>query len=78
MLFKPNFNILTGAMGAGKSTLINQLRKMHQIKYVEESAREILKAQRTIHGEGTFETDPSLYTKLMFSRAMSQHLDFTI
>ena len=75
MLFKPNFYILTGAMGAGKSTLINQLRQVHQINCVEEPAREILKEQRTIHGEGTPETDPSLFSKLMLSRSIGRYYD---
>jgi predicted ATPase len=46
--------IITGAMGSGKSTIL-QLLKQDQFKVVPEPAREILAEQRSIQDEGVKE-----------------------
>jgi predicted ATPase len=42
-----NFFILTGAMGAGKSTVLKELRKL-KLTCVDEPARQLLAEQRDI------------------------------
>jgi predicted ATPase len=64
--------IFTGAMGSGKSTVLNLL-KAHKVTVVAEPAREILAEQRSIGGEGVPEKNPQLFTELLLSRAMFQY-----
>jgi predicted ATPase len=67
-----NYFILTGAMGSGKSTILKLLQKQ-AFTCVEEPARKILKEQRGIHGQGTPEKNPELFTNLLLSRSISQY-----
>ena len=46
-----NYFILTGAMGAGKSTILKKLRKLG-LPCIDEPARQILAEQRAISGLG--------------------------
>lgn len=63
--------ILTGAMGAGKSTILEQLTKFG-IATINEPAREIIAEQRAIDGDGIYDRDPRLFYNLMLSRAIFQ------
>jgi predicted ATPase len=65
---RDNYFVLTGAMGSGKSAILEQLINMH-LKCVPEPARQILQEQRAILARGVPETDPGLFTQLMLSRA---------
>lgn len=70
-----NFFILTGAMGSGKSTIIEALKaKLCQV--VAEPARQILAEQRRFHGKGVPEKDAALFTELMLSRSIYQYGEF--
>ena len=66
-----NFYILTGAMGAGKSTIMEKIAE-RAMACVPEPARPILREQRLIRSGGVPESDPDLFTRLMLSRAMHQ------
>ncbi|MEO8665046.1 MAG: AAA family ATPase [Ignavibacteria bacterium] len=67
-----NYIILTGAMGAGKSTVIKKLRELN-VSCVDEPARQILEEQRLIKGNGVPEADPELFIELMLSRTTYQY-----
>lgn len=64
--------VITGAMGSGKSTVL-QLLKAHGFNVVPEPAREILAEQRNIGGDGVPEQNPKLFTQLLLSRAIYQY-----
>ena len=66
---KINFFVLTGAMGAGKSAVMDRLRA-GQHWCVDDPARQILKEQRSIAGSGVPEVDAPLFNQLMLSRAI--------
>jgi len=69
-----NLFILTGAMGAGKSTVLGEISKIG-IECVPEPARQILKEQRSIGGNGVPERDPGLFSELMLSRSVYQYIE---
>ncbi len=64
-----NFFVLTGAMGGGKSAVLKHLRNKN-ILCIDEPARQILKEQRIINGNGVPEKDPELFCQLMLSRSV--------
>lgn len=64
--------VITGAMGSGKSTVL-QLLKAQGFNVVPEPAREILAEQRSIGSDGVPEQNPKLFTQLLLSRAMYQY-----
>src|SRR5471030_640699 len=68
---KSNYFVLTGGMGAGKSTILQELIAL---KYmcVEEPARPIIAEQRGIEGDGIYDKDMKLFIELMLSRAIFQ------
>ena len=66
---RPNYFVLTGAMGAGKSAVLERLRAAGQ-RCVDDPARQILKEQRSIGGQGVPEVDAVLFNQLMLSRAI--------
>lgn len=68
---KNNYFILTGAMGAGKSSILKELTTL-KFMCVEEPARPIIAEQRNIDGYGVYEKDPMLFTELMLSRSIFQ------
>jgi len=67
-----HYYILTGAIGAGKSTVLKVLSHYGFIT-VDEPAREIIAQQREIKGEGLYDHSPSLFYNLMLSRAIFQY-----
>jgi len=67
-----NYFILTGAMGAGKSTVLKELHRL-RYKIIHEPAREIIAEQRAIDGEGVYDRDPILFCQLMLSRALFEY-----
>jgi predicted ATPase len=70
-LKKNNYFILTGAMGAGKSTILQELIA-HKFMCIEEPARPIIAEQRSIDGDGIYDKDKKLFLELMLSRAIFQ------
>ncbi len=68
---KNNYFILTGAMGAGKSTILQELIALKYL-CIEEPARPIIAEQRGIEGDGIYDRNPKLFVELMLSRAMFQ------
>ena len=71
-LIKSNYFILTGAMGAGKSTIIKHLREKDYL-CTDEPARQIIEEQRSIDGEGIYDRNPELFNQLMLSRSIYQY-----
>ncbi len=71
---RDNYFVLTGAMGSGKSAIIEQLITM-RLNCMPEPARQILREQRAILARGVPEIDPDLFTQLMLSRATSFYLE---
>lgn len=69
---KNNYIILTGAMGAGKSTVLRELRK-RAYRCVDEPARQIIAEQRRCSGTGVPEKDPSFFTRLMLARLITEY-----
>ena len=69
---KNNYIILSGAMGAGKTSVMKKLRDSDHT-CVDEPARQILAEQRKIAGNGLPEKDPRLFTELMLSRTIFQY-----
>ena len=70
-LLQDNYFILTGAMGAGKSTILKELRKLGMI-CIDEPARQILAEQRNVQGDGVPDKDQKLFTDLLLSRSIYQ------
>jgi predicted ATPase len=70
-----NYFILTGAMGAGKSSILSELENMG-IAVNLEPAREIIAEQRSINGKGLYDRDPELFYNLMLSRSIYHHKQF--
>jgi len=69
---KKNYILLTGAMGAGKTSVLNKLKELGY-ECIDEPARVILKEQREINGEGVPEKNAKLFNSLMFERMISQY-----
>lgn len=72
-LCNDNFFILTGAMGAGKSTVIKFFEDS-DIICIPEPARKILYEQRLIVGKGVPEDSPDIFTQLVLSRATNYYM----
>ena len=71
-MIKNNYFILTGAMGAGKTSVIYKIKEKG-IRCIDEPARIILKEQRAIGGVGVPEKNPELFNKLMLERMISEY-----
>ena len=71
---KINFYVLSGAMGAGKSTVLARLRDFG-IQCVPEPAREILAEQRMISAMGVPEKNADLFSMLMLSRSIHNYYE---
>lgn len=73
-MIKPQYFVLTGAMGAGKSAVLARLRA-RQRPCIDDPARQILKEQRSIEGTGVPGIDDGLFSHLMLSRAIQLYQD---
>jgi predicted ATPase len=71
-MIKNKYFILTGAMGAGKTTILNSLREKGFV-CIDEAARQIINEQRSFNGEGVWDKNPHLFVQLMLSRAIYQY-----
>jgi predicted ATPase len=67
---RPNFHILAGGPGAGKTTTLEALRR-RGFRGVDEAARQILKAQAAIGGNATHDRDQVRYRDLMLERQVA-------
>lgn len=67
--------IITGTMGSGKSSVLNEINKDGH-KVVPECARTILAEQRSFDGHGLPEKDPSLFCELLLSRTLYQYKNY--
>jgi len=67
---RPNFQILTGGPGAGKTTVLEAL-KVRGFLGVDEAARQILKEQKAIGGDATHDGDQVKYRDLMLERSVA-------
>lgn len=64
---KPNFFMLTGGPGVGKTSLIRQLQAQGE-RVVEESARTVIREQSAAAGQGVPWLDPKLFCDLTAER----------
>ena len=69
MIYKPNFFVITGGPGVGKTTLLEALAKQG-FPYVPEVAREIIREQVARNGNALPWANIPAYTHLMFSRSV--------
>ncbi|MAZ78182.1 MAG: ATPase [Legionellaceae bacterium] len=74
---KNNFFILTGSPGSGKTSILRELQSLGYL-VVPEYAREIIREQRIIDGEGVYDRDPRLFKELMLSRAIHDYEQHSI
>lgn len=71
-MIKENYFVLTGAMGAGKTTVINKIKEKGYL-CINEPARIILKEQRKTGGDGVPEKNAEFFNELMLSRMISDY-----
>ena len=64
--------IITGTMGAGKSSILDAL-KAKGLPVIAECARTILAEQRSFSGHGVPENDPYLFCELLLSRTLCEY-----
>ena len=67
---RPNFYILTGGPGAGKTTVLEALRQ-RGFGCVDEAARQILREQAAIGGDATHDGDRAKYRDLCLARSIA-------
>jgi len=66
------FTIITGGPGAGKTTLIDELRR-RGFAGTQEAARTIIQHQTIIGGRATHSADPALFAELMLCWEMRSY-----
>lgn len=71
-MINTNYFVLTGAMGAGKSAVLEALAAMN-FRCIAEPARIVLKQQRKIKGTGVPEKDPALFNMLMLDKMLRNY-----
>lgn len=71
-MIRSNYFVLTGAMGAGKSAVLDALAAM-DFRCIVEPARVVLKEQRQLSGAGVPEKDPELFNMLMLEKMLSEY-----
>jgi predicted ATPase len=71
-MIKENYFVLTGAMGAGKTTVLNKIKERGYL-CIDEPARIILKEQRETDGDGVPEKNAEFFNELMLSRMISEY-----
>ena len=69
MIYKPNFFVITGGPGVGKTTLLEALAQQG-FPYVPEIAREIIREQVAQNGDALPWANIPAYTHLMLSRSV--------
>ena len=67
--YNPDFYIITGGPGVGKTTLLRELENRN-FTCVDETAREIIREQVLTSGQALPWKDSDLYLKLMFERSV--------
>lgn len=72
MINKANYFILTGAMGGGKSTILQELSKLGY-RSVTEPARQILKKQKAAGKDGTPDKNAKRFNELMLEKMISDY-----
>ncbi|HEX4182658.1 MAG TPA: AAA family ATPase [Caulobacteraceae bacterium] len=73
MIFeRPNFHILSGGPGAGKTTVLQAL-KARGFLCVDEAARQILREQAASGGNATHDGDQVRYRDLMLERSIAAY-----
>ena len=71
MIFdRPNFHILSGGPGAGKTTTLGALKRLG-FQGVDEAARQILREQAAIGGDATHDGDQVRYRDLSLARSIA-------
>ena len=68
-MYKPNFYIITGGPGVGKTTLLEQMAR-YGYNYVPEVARNIIKEQIEISGDALPWKDTRKYSDMMLGRSV--------
>ena len=71
-MYKPNFIIITGGPGVGKTTLLGQLQQ-RGFPCIPEVAREIIREQSAQNGNALPWGDIPAYTRLMLSRSVDTY-----
>jgi predicted ATPase len=66
---RPNFHLITGGPGSGKTSLIEALRA-RGFRVVGESGRRIIQAQLAIGGNALHSGDRALFAELMLAQAI--------
>ena len=69
MIYKPNFFVITGGPGVGKTTLLATLARQGY-PHVPEVAREIIREQMAQNGDALPWANIPAYTRLMLSRSI--------
>ena len=69
----PNFYIITGGPGVGKTTLLTKLQK-RGYPIVPEVARQLITEQQQANGEALPWKDKELYKQLMFERSVESYV----
>lgn len=72
MIYKPNFFVITGGPGVGKTTLLEQLQQ-RGYRCVPEVAREIIREQITRNGDALPWGNIPAYTRLMLTRSVDSY-----
>ncbi|ABS64850.1 conserved hypothetical protein [Parvibaculum lavamentivorans DS-1] len=74
--YRPNFFVVTGGPGAGKTSLINALADYGHL-HVEEAGRRIIREQKLSGGNATHDGDRVAYRELMFEHAIESYRRMT-
>ena len=69
----PNFHIITGGPGVGKTTLLTELQN-RGYPVVPEVARQLIKEQQQANGEALPWKNKELYKQLMFERSVESYV----
>ncbi len=68
-MINENFILLTGGLGSGKTSVLNELNTQG-LTVVPEVARDIIKTQRTIGGTATHQGNRSAFCDLMIKQSI--------
>lgn len=73
MIYKPNFFIVSGGPGVGKTTLLETISRL-EYAHVPEVAREIIREQSARDGDALPWANITTYTRLMLTRSIDSYL----